>query len=46
MLVRSKLNSIEIEISKALMDNEISHEHFEKITNEEKNLENQKKALE
>ena len=40
MLVRSKLNSIETEISKALMDNEIRHEHFQKITNKEKNLEN------
>ena len=28
MLVRSKLNSIESKISKALMDNEISHEDF------------------
>ena len=36
MLARSKLNSIENKISKALMDNEISHEEFEKIINEEK----------
>ena len=36
MLARSKLNSMESKISKALMDNEISHEHFEKIINEEK----------
>ena len=40
MLARSKLNSIEYKISKALMDNEISHEDFETIINEEKNIEN------
>ena len=33
MLARSKLNSIESKISKALMDNEISHESFETIIN-------------
>ena len=42
MLARSKLNSIENKISKALMDNEISHEDFETIIN----IENWKKALE
>ena len=36
MLVRSKLNSIENKVSKALTDNEISHEDFETIINEEK----------
>ena len=36
MLDRSKLNSIESKISKALMDNEISHEDFTSILNEEK----------
>ena len=36
MLARSKLNSIESKISKALIDNEISHEDFETIVNEEK----------
>ena len=36
MLARSKLNSIESKISKALIDNEISHEDFEIIINEEK----------
>ena len=46
MLASSKLNSIEIKISKALIDNEISHEDFETIINEEKNMENWKKALE
>ena len=40
MLASSKLNSIEIKISKALIDNEISHEDFETIINEEKNMEN------
>ena len=40
MLARSKLNSIESKISKALMDNEISREDFETIINEEKNIEN------
>ena len=40
MLARNKLNSIESKISKALMDNEISHEDFETIINEEKNIEN------
>ena len=39
MLSRSKLNSIENKISKALMGNEISHEDFETIINEEKNIE-------
>ena len=46
MLARSKLNSIEDKISKALTDNEISHEDFETVINEGKNIENQKKALE
>ena len=36
MLARSKLNSIESKILKALTDNEISHEDFEIIINEEK----------
>ena len=46
MLARSKLNSIESNISKALMDSEISHENFETIINEEKKIKNWKKALE
>ena len=45
MLARIKLNSIESKICKALEDNEISHEDFEAIINEEKNIENWKKAL-
>ena len=36
MIARSKSNSIESKISKALMDNEINHEDFETIINEEK----------
>ena len=40
MVARSKSNSIESKISKALMDNEINHEDFETIINEEKNIEN------
>ena len=40
MLARRKLNSIESKISKTLMDNEISHEDFEAIINEEKNIQN------
>ena len=37
MLFRSKLNSIESTIPKALMYNEISHEYFTTIINEERN---------
>ena len=37
MLARSKLNSIESEISEALINNKISHEDFMTIINEEKN---------
>ena len=37
MLTRSKLNSIENKISKALMNNQISHEDFMTIINEERN---------
>ena len=36
MLARSKLNSIESKISEVLMNNEISHEDFMTILNEEK----------
>ena len=36
MLARSKLNSIESKISEALTNNEISHEDFMTILNEEK----------
>ena len=40
MLARSKLNSIESKISEALINNEISHEDFMTIINEEINIEN------
>ena len=36
MLSRSKLNSIENKISETLIDNEISHDYFTTIINEEK----------
>ena len=36
ILARSKLNSTKSKLSKALIDNEISHEDFETIVNEEK----------
>ena len=38
MLARSKLNRVESKISEALINNEISHEDFMTILNEEKNL--------
>ena len=37
MLARSKLNSTESKISEALLNNEITHEDFTTIINEEKN---------
>ena len=37
MLARSKLNSIESKISEALINNQISHEDFMTIVNEERN---------
>ena len=40
MLARSKLNSIESKISEALINTETSHEDFNTIINEEKNIEN------
>ena len=47
MLARSKLNSIESKISKALMDNEINHEDFEimKKKNMKKNEEKKYREL-
>ena len=36
MLTRSKLNSVESKISEALINNDISHEDFMTIINEEK----------
>ena len=46
MLARSKLNSIRIKISEALINNEVSHEDFTTIINEEKNYRELKNALE
>ena len=40
MLARSKLNSIESKISEVLINNEISHEDFMAIMNEQKTIEN------
>ena len=40
MLARTKLNSIESKISEALINNEIIHEDFMTIINEEKNIRN------
>ena len=44
-LARSKLNSIESKISKALMDNEISHEDCETIINEAKKYQELKESI-
>ena len=38
MLVRHKLNSTESKISEALINSEISHEHFMRTINKEKNI--------
>ena len=46
MLARSKLNSIESKISEALINNEISHEDFMSILNEERKYRELKEALE
>ena len=45
MLARSKLNSIESKISKALMDTEISHEEFETIIKEESKYRELKESI-
>ena len=45
MLARSKLNSIESKISEALINNEISHEDFMLIINEEKNYRKLKESI-
>ena len=45
MLARSKLNSIESKISKALMDNEISHEDFKTIIYEENKYQELKESI-
>ena len=45
MLARSKLSSIESKISKALMNNEITHEDFETMINEEKKCRELKESI-
>ena len=45
MLGRSKLNSIEIKISEALINNQISHEDFMTILNEEKKYRELKESI-
>ena len=45
MLARSKLNSMENKISKALIDNEINHEVFKIIINEEKKYRELKESI-
>ena len=45
MLDRSKLNSIESKISEALMNNQISHEDFITIINDERNYRELKESL-
>ena len=45
MLARSKLNSIEGKISKALIDNEISHEDFMTIVNKDKKYRELKESI-
>ena len=45
MLARSKLNSIERKISEILMNNQISHEEFITIINEERNYREFKESI-
>ena len=45
MLARSKLNSIESKISEALTNNEISHEDFMSIINEERKYRELKESI-
>ena len=45
MLARRKLNSIESKISEALINNEISHEDFMTIINEEKKYRELKESI-
>ena len=45
MLGRSRSNSIESKLSKALMDNETSHEDFETIINEDKKYRELKESI-
>ena len=45
MLARSKLNSIESKICQALINNQISHEGFMKIINNERNYGELKESI-
>ena len=45
MLAGNKLNSIESKISEALINNQISHEDFLTIINEEKNYRELKESI-
>ena len=45
VLARSKLNSIEDKISEALINNQISHEDFIRIINEEGNYRELKESI-
>ena len=45
MLARSKLNSVESKIYEALINNEISYEHFVTIINEDKKYREQKESI-
>ena len=45
MLARSKLNSIESKISEALINNQISHEDFMTMINEERNYRELKESI-
>ena len=45
VLARSKLNSIESRISEAFMNNQISHEYFMTIINEERNYRKLKESI-
>ena len=45
ILARCKLNSIESKISEALMDNQISHQDFVTIINEERNYKELKESI-
>ena len=45
MLTRSKLNSIESKISEALINNEISHQDFMTIINQEKKYRELKEGI-
>ena len=45
MQARSKLNSVECKISEVLIDNQINHEDFLTIINEEKNYRELKESI-